>query len=317
MPTVDYWFPEGRRGRLRGAVSLVPAVWAAARRRPDVLYGNRVFSTGWTVPAGALCRAPVVCHLHGHTDLSTARVARLNRTVDRFLVISRFVADEWFASGLDPARTDVVFNGIDPAEYPRGGAHERAAARRALGLPDGAFVVTTVGRLDREKGADVLLRAWRRLGTAPGDGRLLVVGSSMVDHDRGAYRAELEALATPSVDFLDARPDVVTPLHAADLVVVPSTWDEPFGRTVIEGLATGRPVLASRVGGIPEILDGPFERFLFERGDDAGLAALLERHARWREDEPALADRCVAQVEGRFTLAAMVDGIEGALGAVR
>jgi glycosyltransferase involved in cell wall biosynthesis len=52
------------------------------------------------------------------------------------------------------------------------------------------------------------------------------------------------------------RRDVITPLHAADVVVVPSTYDEPFGRAVIEGMATGRPVVTSRVGGMPEILEG-------------------------------------------------------------
>ncbi len=110
--------------------------------------------------------------------------------------------------------------------------------------------------------------------------------------------------------------DVVVTLHAADVVVVPSTWDEPFGRTVIEGLSTGRPVLASRVGGIPEILDGPFARFLFERGDAAGLAERLRSLLHWREEEPGLGALCRSRVHQGFTLAQMVDGIEAAFRAV-
>ena len=73
------------------------------------------------------------------------------------------------------------------------------------------------------------------------------------------YQAELKKLATDSVHFIEGQRNVVTPLHASDVVVVPSVWREPFGRTVIEALATGRPVVASRVGGIPEILTGPLE----------------------------------------------------------
>jgi glycosyltransferase involved in cell wall biosynthesis len=138
----------------------------------------------------------------------------------------------------------------------------------------------------------------------------------MVDNDAGRYRAELEALAGDSVRFLPARRDVVVTLHAADVVVVPSTWDEPFGRTVIEGLATGRPVLGSRVGGIPEILDGPLERFLFERGDVAGLSDRLGSLLDWREQEPELATACRARVDEGFTLVQMVDGIEAAFQAV-
>ena len=316
VPAVDYWYPSGRRAQPKAMLDMVPAVWAAVRRRPDVLYGNRVFSNGWAIPAGRLTSAPVICHLHGHTDLSPGRVAFLNRHVARFIIISQFVADQWLASGLDPAKVEVVFNGIDPAEYPVGGMEERERARRALKLPDDGFVVTYFGRVDREKGVHVLLEAWRRLGPDAGKAGLLVVGSSMVDHDGGTYQAELEALAGDEVRFLPARRDVVETLHAADVVVVPSTWDEPFGRTVIEGLSTGRPVLASRVGGIPEILAGPLDRFLFERGDDVGLADRLHALMHWREQEPELGSLCRARVNEGFTLAQMVDGIEGAFRAV-
>jgi glycosyltransferase involved in cell wall biosynthesis len=315
VPTVDYWYPAGRRGRPRQMAQMVPAIWAAARRRPDVIYGNRVFSNGWAIPAGKMIGAPVVCHLHGHTDLGADRVAFLNRHVGRFVIISQFVADQWLASGLDPAKIDIVFNGIDPSEYAVGGMAERAKARTELGLPDDAFVVTYFGRVDREKGVHILLEAWRRLGLRGDAGRLLVVGSSMVDHDGGAYQAELTGLAGDNVQFLGARRDVVTPLHAADVAVVPSIWDEPFGRTVIEALATGRPVLAARVGGIPEILSGPLERFLFDRGDATGLAEQLHALLRWREEEPDLARQCEERVHQGFTLAQMVDGIEAAFGA--
>ncbi len=316
VPTVDYWYPAGRKARPRQMAQMVPAIWAAARRRPDVIYGNRVFSNGWAVPAGKLVGVPVVCHLHGHTDLSPDRMAFLNRHVGRFVIISQFVADQWLASGLDPAKIDIVFNGIDPAEYAAGGMDQRNEACAGLGLPEEAFVVTYFGRVDREKGVHILLEAWRQLGLEGDEGRLLVVGSSMVDHDGGAYQAELTAMAADTVQFLGARRDVVTPLHAADVAVVPSIWDEPFGRTVIEALATGRPVVGARVGGIPEILAGPLERFLFDRGDVPALAEQLRSLVRWRDEEPELAGLCEARVHQGFTLAQMVDGIEAAFLAV-
>ena len=200
----------------------------------------------------------MVCHEHGHSDhLDQRRIDRLRRHVDRFVMVSDFIAELWLESGLDPDKVDVVFNGVDPAEYPLGGDEERSAARHALGLGQEPFVVTYFGRLDREKGVHVLLEAWRQLDFGPDEARLLVVGSSTVQLDAAAYQAELHALATDTVRFIPGQRDVVTPLHASDVVVVPSVWQEPFGRTVIEALSTGRPVLASRVGGIPEILSGP------------------------------------------------------------
>jgi glycosyltransferase involved in cell wall biosynthesis len=227
------------------------------------------------------------------------------------------VADLWRRSGLDPDKIDVVFNGVDPAEYPLGGAAEQSAARRALDLPEACFVVTYVGRLDREKGVDVLLRAWRELGLRSGEGRLVVVGSSTAEHDAARYQAELRALADDSVQFLAGRRDVVTPLHAADVVVVPSVWQEAFGRTVIEALSTGRPVVASRVGGIPEIITGPLEPMLFERGDVAELAERLRGLRGWQDREPGLADLCRSRILDAFTLDRTVDGIESTFRSVR
>jgi glycosyltransferase involved in cell wall biosynthesis len=102
---------------------------------------------------------------------------------------------------------------------------------------------------------------------------------------------------------------VITPLHAADVVVVPSKV-EAFPRAVIEAMSTGRPVVAARTGGIPEMLDGEFSRFLFDPGDSASLADRLRSIVDWREREPTLAEACTAHVLAHFTGQAMVDGIE-------
>ena len=317
VPEVDYWYPMGRRGRPKQLAMVMPATAAAIRCKPDIIYGNRMMSTGWAIPASKVTGAPVICHEHGHSDhLDAKRIGYLGRHVDRFIVVSQFVADLWLASGFDADKLGVVYNGVDPAEYPYGGADERAAARSAVGLTDDQYVVTYFGRLDREKGIDVLLRAWRTLDLGPDEARLLVVGSATVDHDAERYESELRALATDSVLFLSGRRDVVTPLHASDVVVVPSTWQEPFGRTVIEALSTGRPVVASRVGGIPEILTGPLERFLFDPKDEAGLVEQLLAVRGWQDDEPGLAQLCRSRVLDRFTLTQTVDGIESAFRSV-
>jgi glycosyltransferase involved in cell wall biosynthesis len=97
------------------------------------------------------------------------------------------------------------------------------------------------------------------------------------------------------------------------VVVVPSLWAEPFGRVIVEAFATGRPVLASRIGGIPEILTGEFERFLVEPGDAALLASGLESLVGWQQREPGLADRCRTHVQDHFSLDRAVDGVERSL----
>jgi glycosyltransferase involved in cell wall biosynthesis len=110
--------------------------------------------------------------------------------------------------------------------------------------------------------------------------------------------------------------DVVTPRHAADVCVVPSRFLEPFGRTVIEGLATGRPVVASRIGGIPEILFGDLEHLLVTPEDVDELAERLRSLMTWHDDDPGLADRCIERVRTTFQLDQAVDRIEDVLQSV-
>ena len=314
VPSVDYGFPLGRRGKAKQALEQIPAVLDTVRSRPDVIYANRVFSAGWAVPAATICHAPIVSHLHGHTDVGPEVINWLNRKIGRFVIISEFVAQQWINSGLDPAKIAIVYNGIDPAEYPVGRVVERLASREALGLPETAYVVTYFGRVDAEKGIEVLLSAWASFGLDRDDGHLLVVGSSMPNSAN--YAAQLHAMASSNVSFIAAQRDVVPYLHAADVVVIPSTWDEPFGRVVIEALSTGRPVLASRVGAIPEILTGELESFLFDRGDDVELCELLERFRGWEKRDPDLGARCRERVLQEFTLDKAVDGIEAAFQAL-
>jgi glycosyltransferase involved in cell wall biosynthesis len=102
---------------------------------------------------------------------------------------------------------------------------------------------------------------------------------------------------------------VVTPLHAADVVAVPSMWNEPFGRVVVEALAAGLPVVASRVGGIPEILSGDLSPLLYERGSASELADRLHSLMGWRRDRPELRDLALARAAD-FTIERMIDEIE-------
>jgi glycosyltransferase involved in cell wall biosynthesis len=92
--------------------------------------------------------------------------------------------------------------------------------------------------------------------------------------------------------------------------VLPSRWDEPFGRVVVEAMATGRPAVASAVGGIPEILRGDFAGLLFPRGDAAALAERLGALRDWRTTNPALAAHCADHVAQNFSLERAVTELE-------
>lgn len=148
-------------------------------------------------------------------------------------------------------RLRVVRNGVDVEQF-----HPRGDPARGDRLR-----VTFVGRLIRDKGADVLLDAVTRLGRS--DVYVRVVGSQ--NFDAGAapspYVRELHARAAELGDRVRLEPfvpraQVARVYRESDVVVVPSRWAEPFALTVMEGMASGVPVVASAVGGIPEVM-GP------------------------------------------------------------
>jgi glycosyltransferase involved in cell wall biosynthesis len=304
-------FSFSRKRAVRDVIQLAPAVRAAVHARPDVVY---VHSENWlpfALSSGLIARAPVVCHLHKAFQRPT--FSRLAARVHRLIAVSEYLRDVYIGVGVAPSQVVVVHNGIDVGDYPPATEVQRAAARRELGLPEDVFVALFFGRLDPEKGTEVLLKAWRDLALPVDRARLLIVGSPTVSPDPDARLKDLEALEPPGCHWLPMRLDVVTPLHAADVVAVPSLFEDPCPRTVLEGLAAGLPVVGSRVGGIPEMLDRDLTPFLFERGSDSELGDLLASLVNWREDRPELGRQCSAHAAERFDIGHMVDGIERVL----
>ena len=285
------------------------AALSARARRPEIIYVNRFPSLPWTLLASQGARSRVICHLHSSHTFDR-RAPFLGRHVNAFIAVSTFVRDWWVAQGLASERIHVVANGVDLADYPRADTTSRRAARRQLGLPLDAFVALFLGRLVPEKGLEVLLEAWKQLGLAPDVGRLLVVGSA----PSASYESRLRATApTQGCDFLPMRRDVLTPLHAADVLVVPSIWEEPFGRVVIEAMATGCPVVASHAGGMPEIFTDRFVAMLVERGNAQALANRLRSLIGWRDEDPGLSDACTTHIRENFSLTGTVNLLEGVL----
>ncbi len=299
----------GVRDLLTAPTRLRPAVAAGRRTHPDLVWDARY----WTLPLSrgvAGRRVPVVCHCHAFPDPPGKGDRVFTRLADRYVAVSGFTRDELLLRGARPGAVRVVHNGIDPRTYPRGGRQERRAARQALGLPADAYVVLTYSRLVPGKGVEVAIDAVSRLDR---DAVLVVAGPHLDD----GYLRTLTERGGQRTRFLGFLGDVVQALHAADVVLAPSLLPETFGRTTIEALATGRPVVATRVGGVPEVLTGQFVRLLVEPGDVAGTAAVLESLRGWQEREPGLADACVEHVARHFTLARTIDRLEGVFDEVR
>jgi len=301
VPTFDFT----KSSALRDLRALRPAIRAAGAAHPDILHLNRVEQSVWGLLAARRARVPIVTTVRNEPQFPGVNL--VGRLTNHFIAVSHYMRRRWTEAGVPADRITVIGNGVRAEEYPPGGAAELRKARADLGIAPDEFVLLYYGRIAPEKGVDVLLEAWRRL--APAKGTLLLVGVDELGPDREHLRA-LQAQQPPGCRWVPVRKDVTAYLHAADVIVLPALWQEPFGRVVIEAMATGRPVIASRVGGIPETLTGEFASMLVGPGDAAELTARIAALQNWRRDNPWLGARCTQHIQDNFTLERVVDQIE-------
>jgi glycosyltransferase involved in cell wall biosynthesis len=263
------------------AASLAP-IALAARGRFDVVLGTWAYPDGAAAVAlAALAGAPAVVKLHGSDMNLIAKMPGPQRVLRatlpraaRVVAVSRALADEARALGVPDERIAIVMNGVDPTLFhPR----DRAAARAELGLPADARVVLYVGNLKELKGVLDLAAAFETAAAADPDLHLAVVGG-------GDARARIDALAASlpgRVTAPGARPlaDVPTWMAACDVLVLAS-HHEGTPNVVLEALASGRRVVATRVGGVPDLITSATLGELVPPRDAPALAAALARAAR-------------------------------------
>ena len=266
---------RGRVGLPRRAVArwFGPAAEAVARRPPSIVFAHNAPVLPWLLRD---TEHRVV--LYAHNDLlgtyTTAETARMLDGVAAIVCVSDSLATQLTRSlpGRLVERLHVVRNGVDCDVFAPPATESRPRSAGA------ALRILFVGRMVRDKGVDVLVRAAAMIDRD--DVEFVLVGSEGFDRnaDPSPYERELRRLAAgvrariafePFVD----RASVSELLRTADVSVVPSRWADPCPLTVGEGLATGLPVVASRVGGIPEVM-GASGR-LVPPDDPAALAAAI------------------------------------------
>mgnify|MGYP001561056856 CR=1 FL=1 len=305
----------GIRVRVLGAAGYRPRDILAAARLIKEIGADVVHSHGHF--AGVLGRgaawwagAPVAVH-HLHTIDTTLedrhrRLERfLLRLTSRLLCCSDAVARHASRDLKAPQRLlAVVPNGIDPPP-----AMTRAQALDRLGLGGiSGPIVGCVGGLSRHKGQAVLVQALGHLAEDRRLPTLVLVGD-------GPERPRLESAAAglqgrARVVFAGERPDARALLPAFDLLVVPSIEREGFGLAALEGMDAGLPVVASRLGGLPEVLEDGRTGLLVPPGDARALAVAIERLLANPEERRALGAAGRRQVESRFRAALMTRRVE-------
>jgi glycosyltransferase involved in cell wall biosynthesis len=276
---------------------------------PDVLVGH-------DYKASLLVRAtrhrPRVGFVHGYTAenrkirVFEAMDRRGLKRMDAVVVVARRLRAVVLAAGVAPERVHVVENGVRADRVREAAAAGREVLRHAWGFTAGDVVLLGLGRLSPEKGYDVLLEAVAALSRDLAV-RLVLVGD-------GAARGDLERRARGSdlagrVRFLGWRDDPWACLGAADMLVQPSRR-EGLPVALLEAMAVGLPVVATRVGAVGEVLDDGHVGRLVEPGDAGALAHAIGDLVADATDRRALGERARERVDAHYDAATQTRRLE-------
>lgn len=271
------------------AASIAPVVapYRQKSKQVDVVLGTWAYPDGFAaVIAARLLGVPCVIKLHGSDINLIAKEPGPRKMTSwalpraaRIVAVSRALADEVVAMGVERERVAIVMNGVDGELFrPR----DRNAAREQLGLPPGPLALY-VGNLKPEKGVLDLGKAWAAVLRRVPDATLVVVGD-------GPLQGELKAMTDPlgeRVRLIARQPLELVPAYmaAAEILVLPS-HSEGTPNVVLEALASGRRVVATAVGGVPDLITNAKLGALVPPRDPDALADALTIALR----EPYAAD---------------------------
>jgi spore coat protein SA len=251
--------------------------WALSALRPLLKSGDTVWVHNR--PEFAATLQPIVrragarlfLHMHNSHFSDCAEPIAAAIDADQHVFVSRFLEAEARRARPSMRRSAVLYNGADGSLF-----HPAANGRR-----EGPVRVLCVGRLVELKGMHVFTDAMRLLAGRGTDARGIVLGTASFGHETDVetrYVRKLKSDAPPNVEFLPYTfgKALADEFRRADIFCCPSIWDEPFGMVNVEAMATGLPVVATHMGGIPEIFENG-GALLVPANNAAAIANAIER----------------------------------------
>lgn len=269
----------------------------------DVLHAHLPNAHLLSALVGRLCSKPVITTIHGR-QLSTLDL-EVHRTASTHLsVVCRQTYFHALGLGVSPSQLHLIANGADTTLFvPR--RVRNGPLRQALGVPPEAPLVGQVGRLSAEKGPDVFVRAALAAHAVMPDVHFVLIGE-------GPLRTELEQTVvrlglTERVHFAGLQTDMAN-IYAELDVVVSASRSEAMPLAVLEAMSSGVPVIATRVGGVPDLVQHNLSGWLVGDGDYDAMAAQLVSLLREPERAASMGQRARERVVSQFSLDHSVAG---------
>lgn len=280
-------------------------------RKIDLIYTNTATVLDGAITA-KLCRIPHVWHLReaiaGNPDIVTVLPldwvpAFVSRNSAVVITNSKSLARKLFGDE-PPPNLEIIHNGIDIELY-------RAATptKTLPDLPMNVRLVAICGAIHARKDILTFIRAAARLKAAHPLLHYLIVGHGQSDYCMSVEKEIAQNGLDRHVHLLGHRSDIPALLACVDILVNAST-QEPFGRTIIEAMAAGKPVVATRSGGPEEIIEDEISGYLVEVGDDQAMAERIAYLLNYSKRMQAMSDAARLRVEAYFELSSVVKRIE-------
>jgi glycosyltransferase involved in cell wall biosynthesis len=272
--------------------------------RPSLVHANSLSMSRLCGPLTADLRIPVLGHLRDIINVNRQVIRDLNNN-SQLLAVSAATRQWYLQRGIDRGHCFVQYNGVDLDRF-----QPRTATgylHRELGLPDGASFVAAIGQLGMRKGLDVLLEAANHVAAKTVDVHFLIIGQRYSQKEEALeYERQLHELARREplagrCHFLGLRDDIPRLLNELTLLVH-SARQEPLGRVLLEAAAAGVPVVATDVGGTPEIFPTEDDAILLPSGDASALFKGIMRGLREDDNRPRLARNARQRIADTFSV---------------
>ena len=297
--------------------ALLSMLWLILKEKPYVVHTHSSKAGILGRLAATLARVPIVVHtphghvFYGHFNRLLSRIFLWIEKIcavftDRIIALTNGEKEDYLKFSIGRSRKfAIVHSGVDVHRYMRHKI-DVIEEKQELGLQPNGFVIGFVGWLLPVKGPIHLLNALSKVWPEHPDVSLVFIGKGDLDVDLRTRVLELRA--DDRVRFLGWRDDIETIMQIIDLLVLPSL-NEGMGRVVVEAMAAGKPVVASKVGGIPDLIEHGKTGFLVPAADRDALAEAIARLVK----EPGQAHKM--GVTGRlhshrFGLAAMIEKLD-------
>jgi len=281
------------------------------KEKIKILHTHGYFGSTFGRLAAIMAQVPVVItHVHstyyGYNKRNILIERFLSFFTDKIVCVSeavqKFVLE---VEGINEKKTLVIYNGV---EEPNTYETELNANRKSFGISDSDIVVITVASLTPHKGHSVLIDAMHVLTQEYQNLRLLIVGDGHLRNDLAEHVKGLEL--TRNVVFTGLRKDICSLLRLSDIFVLPSLEREGLGMVIIEAMACGLPVIGTRLGGIPEVIEENINGFLVTPENPEELAAAMEKLISDKTARTGMGRAGRKIFEEKFTVAKMIENIE-------